>query len=234
MNNNFVKEVNEVFDLKNLETGRVPIKVREKKFGEFPTRVNHYCVKLPNADPQWGIFKDNQEIKDHVTELIEFTYGLGVQTSDRYIFITMDKGIVKPNNTLRDPGWHVDGFQGDEVPEKVAVGLQYLWSDSLPTLFYSEGFSIDGLDMSKHNVFNWLGRQVDEQYVLSSEANTVYAINAYQCHKPQVATVETPRKFLRVSFTKTPITSVKMTINEDVLYDYPIHTTTGNIPKHLV
>ena len=79
----------------------------------------------------------------------------------RYAFLTIDHGVVEVGKTLRDPGWHVDGLQGAEVPVKTGIDLQYIWTDALPTEFAIGRFETRGLDLEKHNIFQRLGQQVE-------------------------------------------------------------------------
>lgn len=47
--------------------------------------------------------------------------------ADRYIYLTVKKMFVGGGVTANRPGWHCDGFMSDD--------LNYVWYDSVPTLF---------------------------------------------------------------------------------------------------
>ena len=164
----------------------------------------------------------------------------------RYAFLTIDHGVVEVGKTLRDPGWHVDGLQGAEVPVKTGIDLQYIWTDALPTEFAIGRFETRGLDLEKHNIFQRLGPQVEAPgwhgSLWSADAFQVVRMNTCHVHRSRMRTsveaseTEKPlhRKLFRLSFSRVPVTSIKMTINPNMAYDYSIHTTTGNIPQHLI
>lgn len=46
---------------------------------------------------------------------------------DRYLYLTIKKMFVGGGTTANRPGWHCDGFMSDD--------LNYVWYDSVPTLF---------------------------------------------------------------------------------------------------
>ena len=228
----FVQEVNSVFNLDFLKTTREPIEVGKFNFITFPTtRLNHYMIKSNDSDDIiFGDIKD-EEIKRFVNEC--YSLQKKFNKDNRYIYLTIDQNIVSPGKTLREAGWHLDGLQGDEVSVKKNADYQFIWSDSLPTKFCTQEFDIDELDLSKVNAFKFLGKQVIESRCYLLNPNTIYLMNPYHLHEASQAKTETFRKFVRLSFTQTPITSVKMTINPDMIYNYEIHKTTGNIPKYL-
>lgn len=231
----FKTEVSNVFDIDYLKYTREPIIVSPFAFPTFTDlRVNHYLIKSNNSDVfQFGQLKDNS-ITDFVKTCISKCQEMNLNTFDRYCYITIDQKKVQPGQSQRDFGWHIDGLQGDEVANKELADFQFIWADQTPTKFCTQVFNVSGLDVSVHNVFNWLGKQVEDQFCYILNKNTIYLMNSYHVHTATRADVETYRKFVRLSFTLTPITSVKMTKNDTIEYNYPIHQTTGNIPRHLI
>ncbi len=59
-------------------------------------------------------------------------------------------------------------------------------------------------------------------------------MNAYHVHTATTAESKLYRRFVRLSYTNTPITSIKMTVNPDIKYNYQIKVTSGNIPTNLI
>jgi hypothetical protein len=70
---------------------------------------------------------------------LEFLRGLVEQICDaenvvdddgvaqQYVYVSARRGFAHPGNALNRPGWHADGFGSDD--------LNYIWSDSYPTMF---------------------------------------------------------------------------------------------------
>lgn len=230
----FKAETESVFDLNNLEKERSPIDIGEFNFESFTDkRVNHYCIKSSESDEYVYGEIDSDEFR-HFVQLVESrAVEMGFDIKTRYCFVTIDQGWVEPDHTLREPGWHLDGLQGDEAPDKKAADLQFIWSDRLPTTFTSQKFDVKGLDSSTYNVFKWIGKQIDPEQIVETQAFHVYAMNTYHAHKAMAAKEKVYRRFVRVSYTFIPVTSKRMTINPDMTYNYEYHRTTGEIPSYL-
>ena len=223
------------FDLKYFERVNSPITYfDELSIEEFPEeRFLNYLVKPKNS----GLLAigDLKVLRPALTQALNSALqilGRGERNS-RYMYVTFDQGMVMPGDSLRTGGWHTDGLQGDEVTVKRPGDFQLLWSDNLPTEYAKQGFDVSGLDVSRHNVFNWLSKQVKEDKIRPFPTNRFVAHNSYLVHRSAVAKVPTYRRFIRISFTHIPITSETMTINPSIDYDYEIHTTSGEIPSHL-
>ena len=230
----FVEEVSSNFDLRFLSQSRIPIEAGSFLFNALPNvRLNHYMVKLNNSDEyQFGEL-DTSEVKEFIGICLKKLNELNLPVTDRYCYITLDQKWVEKDKTQRTPGWHIDGMQGDEVTKKVPGDITFLWCNVLPTKFTNQSFETTNLDPSTQNVFNYLSRQVSESSIISAEANKIYMVGPYHVHEASEATEKVYRIFLRVSYTNTPITSIKMTLNERIKYNYEYHTTSGKIPEHL-
>lgn len=230
----FRAETETVFDLSHLEKGRSPFDVGEFKFESFTDkRVNHYCIKSSDSEEYTFGEIDSDEFRRFIRDVEARALEMGFDVKNRYCFVTIDQGWVEPDETLRDPGWHLDGLQGDEVPIKKASDLQFVWSDSLPTTFTAQKFDVKGLDPSVHNVFNWIGKQVNANEIVQTQPFHIYAMNSYHAHKATEAKERIYRRFIRVSYTFIPVTSKRMTVNPNMKYNYEIHQTTGEIPSYL-
>lgn len=231
----FKQEVDSIFNLKYLESSRTPIELDRFEFSDFITsRVNHYLIKLNNSDDLVMGELQSESLNKFIKYCLDETKKLGLDTHSRYCFITIDQKEVESGKSQRDFGWHLDGLQGDEVSEKQKSDYQFLWADNTPTRFCTQEFNIKDLNLSKHNVFNFLGSQVIDKNCYSLEKNRIYLMNPYHLHSASISDTKLYRRFVRLSFTNTPITSVKMTVNPDIIYNYDIHKTSGNIPTNLL
>lgn len=231
---NYREEVSSVFDLNFLARERVPIEVGSFRFLHLPEgRLNHYMVKLNNSDDYVLGNLNNNEIKEFIGLCLDKLGQLMLSVSERYCYITLDQKWVEKDKTQRTPGWHIDGMQGDEVRVKVPGDITFLWCNTLPTKFANQSFEISNLDPSTQNVFKHLSAQVRESSVMSAQENKIYLVGPYHVHEASEAKEKVFRSFLRLSYTNTPITSTKMTLNPEIKYNYEYHTTSGNIPGYL-
>jgi hypothetical protein len=196
-------------------------------------RVNHYMIK--NNNDSNFVTIENKDLTNFIKLAIAEAKRLQLDIDERYWYLTVDQGIVSNNHlTLREPGWHIDGMQGQEVPIKKNGDFQFIWSNTLMTEFCKQEFSVHGLDPNTMNVFSFLSKQIlDDHSVYSFTNGSVILMHCYHVHRCQELKTNFPvfRKFVRLSFTNTPITSTKLTINNNINYNYPIHMTTGDIPK---
>ncbi len=228
------QEVESIFNLDYLKQERAPIDSGEYKFNSFPgMRANHYLIKSSDSsDYFFGDFK-NTEIENFVKLVSNKLSELGLEDKGRYCFMTIDQGWVESGKTLRVEGWHLDGLQGDGVRVKKPADFEFLWFDCLPTLFATQKFDIDGLNLSTHNIFNWLGKRVDSTKILETKPFRIYGINPYHVHRANEAKGRIYRRFIRLAYTYIPVTSVRMTVNPEMKYNYDYHTTSGEIPDYL-
>lgn len=152
----------------------------------------------------------------------------------RYTYLTIDTAPVKKGEYQRTPGWHVDGLQGDEVPIKQQSDTIFTWCDVLPFEYAAQTFPLPAyVNMSDYNIFEILGSLVQPEHIRQTEPKTLYCMDSYCVHRGVPASEDTDRTFVRLCYTDIPVTSTKMTLNPEMDYDYAIHTTSGEIPKHL-
>jgi hypothetical protein len=228
----FYQDISTVFDPKRLEVTREPISVKEEKIAEIDPnfRVLHYLVDP--TDP-----KSFKNIPKKIVESILFCFknslDMGLEPASRYCYLTFDQSRVKKGSSQRQRGFHIDGMQGLEVPVKKNADYQYIWSDVHPTTFCTKTFNLEGFEAGEHNIFTWIENQVENKLCYPLRANSFYLMNAYHVHEASKVSESGYRKFLRVSFTNTPVTSRMATINPNIEYDYEVGTTSGLIPSFL-
>ena len=209
----------------------------------YGIRILHYLIKQPGNDMLYldalnevAPDKDVHEIREFIGLCWDFMLQSSFKdlTFDRYLYLTIDTADVPAGATQRTSGWHIDCVQGDEVPVKQPGNIAFSWCDTLPTEYAHQTFDMEGIDLSTHNIFDWCARQVNPENIKSIIPGAVTLMNTYCVHRCAVATEFTRRRYVRLSFTHVPITNKKLTINTDIRYDYPIHSTGGEIPAHLV
>jgi hypothetical protein len=232
----FRTEVQRSFSLLNLRKGRRPIEIEKARYTPRVThRLNHFMVKLKHSDevliPCWI----DPEIQRFVKDCMAHAKENDLPLRGRYAYLTMDNKPILKGKTQRLAGWHLDGLQGEEVPFKLPTCYELTWTNKIPMQITDQGFEVNGLNFSQHNVFDSLAEQVYDESVRTLKANTLYLMNAYQLHRGTPASADTnDRLFLRLYISELPITSSKMSINELIEYPYTVHSTTGNIPEGLV
>ena len=227
-----LKYFNQIFSLKYINDSHYPKILKENiSFPMQVKRLNHYCIKL-NSNNNYNFGDLNDET---ISKIKEFIYYLPKELNldDRYCYLTIDNKKVSKGFSQRDSGFHIDGFQGDEVPIKKEGDITLIWMNSLPTEYITNIKIDEKLNISKYNIFKHIDKNVKINEIKELKLNTLYLINSYQVHRSQIAKHETNRLFIRISFSKIPITSKKMSINSKIKYNYNIHSTSGEIPTNL-
>ncbi|MBD8615637.1 hypothetical protein IFT69_18210 [Pseudomonas putida] len=231
----FRNEVTSNFSLRRLERSRQPIELGYYPLNrEADLSVNNLLVKLKQTlEP---IFPANlpQSVRDLVSRCITDAQDSGLPVRNRFVYLTYDTRPFKKGSTQRNPGWHFDGLQGNEVMLKQPGCYSFLWTNKLPFLISDQSFSLAGLDVGQHHIFDSLATQVFEDAVTESIPENLYLMSCYQVHRAQVAQEDVnDRLFVRITFSELAYTSTSMTLNPDIDYPFTPHSTSGEIPANL-
>ncbi len=232
---NLITLLNEPFGLHHLQEAHRPLNLGTIPFElKSRPRLLHFMVKRAGDESIVVPESLDPELLYFVQRCFSLSTTLGLPLTDRHAYLTVDTKTIEAGNPQRTPGWHLDGMQGDEVETKQEACYNFLWSNSLGTQWVEQGYEIDGLDSSLHNVFDWLGRQVDQDRIRGMDPFSLYLLSPYTLHQGAISSSDChDRVFLRLHLSKLPITSRKMTVNPVMDYPFKIHTTSGEIPSHL-
>jgi hypothetical protein len=234
----FSNVVNQIFSLGLLATASndPPIDLGKAHVGcnlsEQP-RINNMLIKLKGQPVQLPEGVDGL-ISDWVEDCLDIANDVCDDMVQRYAYLTIDNQPVTSGSTQRQDGWHLDGLQGDEVPHKLNNCFQFVWVSNTPTEFCKQSFEPSGIDISKHNIFKVLGKQVRNENCFKIKVMHTYLMHCFHAHRATKAMYDTDRLFLRLYISHCPVTSVRATINPRIKYPFKPHVTTGQIPEHLV
>jgi hypothetical protein len=234
----FSNVVNQIFSLdwiatasndKPIDMGKSHV---ESPLSELP-RINNMLIKLKGQPVQLpeGVSKG---ISDWVGSCLNVANDVCDDMEQRYAYLTIDNQPVMSGNSQRSEGWHLDGLQGDEVPNKFNNCFQFLWVSNTPTEFCQQSFEPSGLDVSKHNIFKAIGRQVRYENCFKIKSRHTYLMHCFHAHRATKSACDTDRLFLRLYISHCPVTSVRATLNARIKYPFKPHVTTGQVPEHLL
>lgn len=163
-------------------------------------RILDMPIKFPGSD--YKIPHELVALSPLIKKIVAHEHNINNDIDNYYCYLTLDRRLVRSGNTTRKSGIHVDGFQGARLGEKLPVDHSYILSNVLPTLFYNQPFKVEKeWDKSCHNYFEGFEKQKRENNVIAYLANTVLLMDAYCLHEAPVATIDTHRTFLRLSYT---------------------------------
>lgn len=109
------------------DCGKIDISPKEMMFWMYlPIKVPGGKITLPDNVKQFEPIVEAAIIHEHNTHM-PFWH-------DLYIYLTAKTLWVTKGNIGNRPGWHSDGFGGDDV--------NYIWADRAPTDFIEDSFTL--------------------------------------------------------------------------------------------
>lgn len=183
------------------------------------------CVLLPSGP-----------LTDYRPLIVQCLHDYG-DHKGRYVYLTVDQGLVKAGMSQRHGGCHVDGFQGARINPKVEEDTTYVVSDVCPTEFFVQSWELDGLDLMKDNVFLHMDQQAKLHRMWAPGAKHVVRCSPYDVHRAAVPEKDTMRTFIRVAISVRRFDRKGNTINPSLdrlgaYADWSWHSR--DLPKHLV
>jgi len=216
-----INDINNIWDEKQFQIIREPILIKTindiNKMESLP-RVLDMPIKMNNSDEIIlpSEFQKNDKIKEIISEILKYEKDINKNWEDYYIYLTYDKKMIEPHNTHRREGWHIDGLQSINYPNKMKVCHSYLLSDCLETEFAIQSFDVSKLEYDKHNWFNELGKQVKSKNIKTYGHNKLVCMTAYQVHRCNKTEEEKFRNFIRIEFSLKEFNRIGNTINENL------------------
>jgi hypothetical protein len=140
----------------------------------------HYSVPYPYMSPVCALLNEVR-----ANEFARFT--------DEYVYLTLKKMIVGPSVTPNRPGWHADGFGSDD--------LNYVWYDSVPTIFNKSRFVISDDHVKSLEEFD---QQALPENDVTFPCKSLLKLDPYVVHRVQMADREQMRTFVKISISKNP------------------------------
>ncbi len=187
---------------------------------EFVTDDGLYLEDMPIKFPgsEYRVPKiiwDN--FGDLLIQQMELEKAVNPDIDDQYVYLTIQQGMVKPKTTQRPPGTHIDGFQKPIIVPQIAQH-QISVTNTLPTIFYAAAAKPETTGLVKKEFFKALAQDCEGQPTFSPQPYEIHLLNAYCPHRPDKATQEAFRTFVRFSISSIPFMGSYNTRNS--LFDY--------------
>jgi hypothetical protein len=172
-----------------------------------PIRVLDMPVKFPGSH-QYRVPRECERILPVLRYVAEVERAINPRAKECYAFLTIDQGTVLPDETQRQAGLHVDGFQGARVEPKLMLGHSYIVGSCVPTVCHRRTFpGVASLDPKSENLFGHMELALadsDEVHdTWSPEPFQVCLLDAYCVHSGAPNRTKKPvdRTFIRISFS---------------------------------
>lgn len=231
-----IKTIHSKFDKELYSFPHTPILIdevydREKFSRKNALRVLDMPIKFAGSN-EYRVPKELQQFDELIAKIVSFEHTVNPYVSDYYAYLTVDQSTVAENSFQRNPGCHVDGFQGARIKEKRPVNRSYIVYDATPTIFYPQSFKTDHLNEATDNFFFSFEEQSDETSAIHFLPYQILLMNAYTVHKSAISNHDTHRTFFRLSFDTMIFDRFGNTKNP--MFDYNWQMITRDTQKYLV
>ncbi len=173
-------------------------------YGQRPTLIGEFKVDvqemmfyqdMPIKFPETAAMRYEQRLKPFMEILLairdDFSEYFGSNDYyGRYVYLSAKRLFQAPGKPFNRPGWHSDGFMSDDI--------NYIWCDSVPTVFNTSDFDIT----MDHDIsiaeFDFEAHPDND---IEYPVNSLLRLDQYNVHR--VGDVKTPgiRTFLKVTFS---------------------------------
>lgn len=145
--------------------------------------VQYMPIKLANGDQKFEIPQNLQFCQELINKIEHDT--------DDYVYLTVKNLFVTPDNMGNRPGWHIDGFGTNDV--------NYIWSDSAPTEFCIQEFS---LSQDHELSMDQMSQQASERNIRTYGTHNLIKLDSTMVHRVPVHTISGFRVFIKISVSK--------------------------------
>ena len=188
-------------------------------------------VKLAGISPQW--VKVEERLKPFISLILDcmddfVTTVLGgdeVAFNDYNVYLSAKRLFISPTSNYNRPGWHSDGFMSEDV--------NYVWSDSAPTIFNNSEFT---LTQDHYISIDEMNQQADPENNITFPVNTLLRMDQYVIHKVNDEVQEQGiRTFVKVTISKNKYDLKGNTHNYEIPYFWAMRERNAyrNVPQHV-
>lgn len=185
---------------------------------DLPIKFPGSDFRLPMEYAQWAPVV--QRIADAEWALNPTCY------DEYYCYLTLRREHVEPGDQGHYAPCHVDGFQGARWQPKVRANHTYTVTNCLPTMYFPQSFDLRPLDLSRHDAFWEMNRQValtNAEHGWNDYPDfALMLMDAYCVHIAIDATRPYDRVWLRFSFEVRIFDRLGNGHNPFFAYDWPM------------
>lgn len=162
------------------------------------------CLDMPikmSGSNEYKIPKEFEQFIEPISKMISFETAHNENLIDFYAYLTIDQSESNGRKTHREPGLHVDGFQGSRIEPKVTCDRSYITSDCDCPSFWNQAFeSVENMNDSTQNIFYEFDKTKHYSSEIKCNPFDIYLMDCYAVHSANKAENK-QRTFLRLSFS---------------------------------
>ena len=193
-----------------------------RTYGQLPVDLGHFPIKVEETMSYLYMpikMKDSAVLK--VPNRLKVFYPLLARVFERlpyeqyfknYFYITAKHQLVNPQAWGARGGWHADGFLTND--------LNWIWSDSSPTIFNTSEFDIT----PDHNIsLGEFSAQAKHENNVTYSDYTLLELNPYVVHEVAPVTRYFMRTFVKISMSPEKYNLKGNTHNYDFDYSWKMY-----------
>lgn len=179
----------------------------------------YFPIKTPGS-AEW---KSNLEPRLQPFEALiqaceSFEHGINPSfCADSFYYLTAKHLFVTKDNVANRPGWHTDGFGGDDI--------NYTWCDRFPTIFSKSRFT--NIDVDHTVSMHQFDAQALPEDDYSLPENTLTRLDPFVVHRTPKTVTEGMRTFFKLSISKHPYNLKGNSKNPKLSLDWKLHDRSG-------
>lgn len=162
------------------------------------------CLDMPikmAGSNEYRIPEELGQFTEVINQMISFEHGHNEGVLDFYAYLTIDQSIIEKKETHREPGLHVDGFQGRRIEPKVSCDRSYIVFDCDCPSFWNQSFeTVEGMDEGTQNIFHEFDRTKHYSSEIKCLPFNIYFMDCYAVHSANKAE-NSKRTFCRLSYS---------------------------------
>lgn len=197
-----IKTVGDTYSEDDFSFPHTPIVIDEvfdhRKFSANNSiRVLDMPIKLPKSN-DYCIPKILNQFDEVISKIVSFESHINPNTDLYYAYITVDQCNVSAGKTQRRPGCHCNGLQTGIY--RRPISRSYVICDSIPDIYYAQGFDTSYLDESTDNFFLAFDDQAAPRHAITFNPYSILLTNSFTVNKADVSNKTVHRTYLRITF----------------------------------
>lgn len=175
---------------------------------EMPTDFNIFtgirCLDMPikmAGNKEYRIPIELAQFREPISNMIAFEHAHNPESFNFYAYLTIDQSVTTDREYHREPGLHVDGFQGARIKPKVWCDRSYIVMDSDCPSFWNQSFeTVENMNDATENIFHEFDRTRHYSSEIKMQPYEIYFMDCYAVHSANK--IKNPiRTFLRLSYS---------------------------------
>lgn len=218
-----VQDVHTVWDMKRFQEPRAPLIVgKVADSSTFSDGANVHICDLPIKFPgsAYLVPMELDPFRSVIQACIDFEAGLNPHIAEYYAYLTLQRSVVAPGEASRGTGPHTDSVQGRRILPKRPIEHGYACVDRDPTVYFTHGFDMSGVDEHLDYLPAVFLSQVDSNRTYRPKPYEVLFFDAYCVHSAVPSLTGGRRTFFRLILSLRPFDRAGNTRNEMFDYDW--------------